>query len=425
MNTAELKSRALYKEYLFEKVEERGAIVPIIVLAVVIIFTLTDYLALGLDSINFRLLAIVPLLCAIAAYLFKAPPKILMGLQQAWLIGGNLMMAGLSFVVFTEYQEIIILKYGTIIGYSIAIYISILISYDQSILWIIIIPLMMVSIGLYFSIELLEWVLMLNLYVVVGVSFILVNTQHKQEYGLFQQKQVMQELNSKLEQFGHIASHDMMSPLGTISTHLGIIERRLAAGEIEKAYKLFPNIRNSVQHMADLLDGILAYSSEPNVKEIHDWVDVSNTLTQVQENIAELIEDSGSNLVIGRNIPEIKGSATRMYQIFHNVILNAVKYRDPNRMQNILVESFREKQEYIIAVHDSGLGIPEHMQERVFAPFERYHIDIPGSGLGLSMIKKHIELHGGSVSLDSTEGVGSSFFLHFPLEICRKPVVHS
>ena len=140
-------------------------------------------------------------------------------------------------------RMISVLKYGTIIGYSIAIYISILISYDQSILWIIIGPLFMLSVALYFTIGSLEWVLMLNLYVVVGLSFVLVNNQYKQEYNLFKQSQVMEELNLKLEQFAHLASHDLMSPLGTISTHLGIVEKRMAAKDYDKALKMFPSIK--------------------------------------------------------------------------------------------------------------------------------------------------------------------------------------
>ena len=174
--------------------------------------------------------------------------------------------------------------------------------------------------------------------------------------------------------------------------------------------------------MADLLEGILAYSKESNIEEVYSWVNLQKVIVQVEDNLSEQLKESKSSVLIGNHLPEVFGSSTRIYQMFHNLLLNAVKYRNPEEDLSILVESFKEQKEYTIVIHDNGLGIPIHMKDRVFDPFERYHLDIPGSGLGLAMVKKHMIQHGGTVHLKSTEGLGSSFFLNFPLEICRNPV---
>lgn len=422
MSKIKATSKSRYREYLLKKVENRGIIVPIIVFGVVTLFTVIDYVSLGLDSILFRSLALVPLMGSIVAYSLNANGKILMFLQQSWLLGGNIMMAGLAYIVFSEHQDDSVLKYGTIVGYSIAIYISILISYDRSILWIIAVPLALSSIGLQFTMQSLEWVLMTNLYVVVGVSFVLVNNQHKQEYYLFKERLVTEELNERLEQFGHIAAHDLRSPLGIISTHIGIVRRRINEGAYDRVNDNFKLIENTVLGMDKLLGDILAYSKDSMDESENEWVDLHSILTRVKENLSELFEEVEGEIDISKDLPSVHGSPARLYQVFYNLILNAIKYRNPKWNLRIIVESYSRQGNTFIQVHDNALGIPESMHKRIFEPFERFHIEVPGSGLGLSMVKKHIELHGGSVSLESSEGKGSSFTIRFPKNIVRARV---
>jgi len=414
----EYKLKALYQESLLKKVEKRGAIVPASLLAVVLLFTSADYLLLGLDSILIRLLVIIPLIASLIAYSLKASPRILHFIQNSWLIGGNLMLAGLCFLVFTEHSDNLVLKYGTILGYSIVIYLSILVSYESSILWIIILPLLLSTISIYLFVGLLEWVLFLNLYSIVIVGFILVKNQQGREFSLFQDRLRIKELNKQLEDFAHITSHDLRSPLGSISTHLDIIERRISQGEYERAIRSFSIIKSSVKHMDKLLEDILSYSKISTKTHEKSWVCTKGILKEVQDNLAEVIEESQAEISVG-DMPNIQGSKTRLYQIFQNLLLNALKYADSSNAPVVLIESFPDGNELVIAFHDNGLGVPQYMADRIFNPFERYHIGEAGSGLGLSMVKKHMELYGGKVSLESTEGVGSSFFLHFPKHLTK------
>ncbi|MDW3651794.1 MAG: HAMP domain-containing sensor histidine kinase [Bacteroidia bacterium] len=423
MSKLESLSKPKYQEYLLEKVADRGIIVPIVVFGVVSLFTIIDYVSLGLDSIYFRSLALIPLLGSILAYSIKASGKVLMFLQQSWLLGGNIMMAGLAYIVFSEHQDDFVLKYGTIVGYSIAIYISILISYDRSILWIIALPLAISSIGLYVSMQSLEWVLMANLYVVVGVSFALVSNQHSQEYSLFKERLVTEELNDRLEQFGHIAAHDLRSPLGIISTHIGIVRRRINEGAYDRVNDNFKLIESTVVNMDKLLGDILAYSRDSMDEAENSWVDLESILMRVKEDLSELFEQAGGEMEISQDLPSIYGSSARMYQVFYNLVLNSIKYRNSKWSLQVIIESYTKQGNAFVLVHDNGLGIPKHLHRKVFEPFERFHLDVPGSGLGLSMVKKHIELHGGFVSLESSEGKGSSFSIQFPKRIVRAKVL--
>ena len=419
MNKDDHNISSLYESYLFDKVKQRGIIVPILILLTVLLFTLVDYLVLALPSFPYRLLAIIPLCISIIAFSFKYSAKTIARIQDMWIWGGNLMMAGLAYLVFKEHGADLVLKYGTLLGYSIAIYISILVVYKSyAILWAIISPLFLASIGIYLFVGEDEWVLLLNLYTVVAVSFFIIHQQHKQEFSLFKSRLHIQDLNKQLDEFAYMISHDLKSPIRSASLQTEVLRRRLEKDDIEESKNRIANIQSTLIRTDQLLDDILNYSRSMLPKELEtEWIDINQLIIKLTSDLSDLINSSHANIQFPKENLLIMGNYTRLYQVFQNLIVNAIKYKYPSRNPNISIDSFQEGNEWILAVHDNGVGVPSYMYERIFNPFERYHTDTEGSGLGLAMVKRHIKFHTGSVSMESEENVGSSFFLHFPLSI--------
>jgi signal transduction histidine kinase len=219
--------------------------------------------------------------------------------------------------------------------------------------------------------------------------------------------------NAELEQFAYVASHDLREPLRMVQSFCGLLQDRYGDKLDERANKYINFAVDGATRMQGLVDDLLEFARVGHSNECFDSVGLDDVVRQALTNLEAAIVESGATIEFDR-LPTVRGDARRLTQVFQNLIGNAIKFRGapPPAIQ---VSACREGEAWRITVADNGIGIdPKHFQ-RLFVVFRRLHSkdEYPGTGIGLALCKRIVELHGGRIWLDSQPGRGTSF--HFCL----------
>lgn len=175
-------------------------------------------------------------------------------------------------------------------------------------------------------------------------------------------------------------------------------------------------IDQSVVRMQQLIDSLLQLSRIGRSKTEFTKVDVRECIDAALENLSAQIEQRGCHIEIADDMPVIYGNESQLVQVFQNLISNAAKF---SRKEDGAIEilSAIDGDQAVISIKDNGIGIEEEFIERVFVPFQRLHSreEYEGSGIGLSIVRKIVELHKGSIEVQSKKGEGSTFSVRFKL----------
>ena len=219
--------------------------------------------------------------------------------------------------------------------------------------------------------------------------------------------------NIELQDFAHVVAHDLKSPVRAIGT----LANWLAADSTEKFDK---TVRENLdlllvraEHMNKMIDGILQYSGlGRNENIIKKQVDLNKLVSRV---IQDVCPDNNISIEVESNLPSITCEEIRLSQIFQNLLDNAIKYLDKPKGQ-IKVGCIDDHDYWRFFVADNGSGIEEKFLDKIFDLFETLHSidDQESVGLGLSLVKKIIEIYGGRIWAESELGDGSTFFFTLP-----------
>ncbi len=217
--------------------------------------------------------------------------------------------------------------------------------------------------------------------------------------------------NRDLERFAYIASHDLKEPLRNIGSYVSLIKRRFQQNEDSKPY--FDFVTEGVGRMYKLLDDLLAYSKIDREDTPHQDLSLNDLLERIEQRLSPEIETSKAKITL-TNLPKIKANEEEMYQLFANLLSNALKFRG-EKAPLIGVDCQETETYYFFSVKDNGIGISEIYHEQIFSVFQRLHSRAvyKGNGIGLSICKKIVERYKGEIWVESTEGQGSTF--HFSL----------
>ncbi len=223
--------------------------------------------------------------------------------------------------------------------------------------------------------------------------------------------------NSDLEQFVYTVSHDLKSPLVNISGFSELLESEEPIRSNARLDDYVKRIIKNSKHMGRLLEDLLNLSRVSYRTIEFDEVGLSLVIERSCAFLQEEIRKSHAQINVKKSTYKIMAQENLLSQVFSNLISNSIKYAKPNVAPEIQI-SFSEKGNSIeVLVHDNGLGIPRDQHEKVFKIFERFHPTIKeGSGVGLAIVKKIVERHGGSISFESEENQGSTFSIFLPLK---------
>lgn len=222
--------------------------------------------------------------------------------------------------------------------------------------------------------------------------------------------------NEDLEQFAHASSHDLQEPLRTISLYAELLARQLKGTVPAQAIKSIETIQDAAGRMLRLIHAFLDFSQAQNAElSLSELVPAANLVKGAVENLKSAIEESGA-IVCYENLPTILVDGVQFTAVFQNLIGNSIKYREASRSPRIDISANREGQSWVFAVRDNGMGFEQAHAEQIFGHFKRLHgQEVPGSGIGLAIVKRIVERHEGHIWAESKPGVGATFYFRLPV----------
>jgi PAS domain S-box-containing protein len=221
--------------------------------------------------------------------------------------------------------------------------------------------------------------------------------------------------NAELEQFAYVASHDLQEPLRMISSYTQLLSRRYGAILDERGREFVDTIVDGSVRMQHQIQDLLALSRVGTRGGEFVETDCAAALEEALESLQLATEESGARVTWG-DLPAVVADRTQLVQLFQNLVGNAIKFHGDDPPQ-VRVEARRSGDVWEIEVRDNGIGIDPLHHERIFALFQRLHgrSHYPGTGMGLTICKRIVERHGGTIRVESQLGRGAGFLFTLPV----------
>lgn len=237
-------------------------------------------------------------------------------------------------------------------------------------------------------------------------------SQKKLNDSLNESNEKLADSNKQLEQFAHMTSHDLKSPLTTIISYSNLLEKTALSklNEEEKTY--FKIIHNNGNNLADMIDDMLVYSKFGSQNLSLKLVDMDLMMKDTLSSLSGLVKENHILIKQLKIFPNIIADEQKLKRIFQNIITNAIKFSDPNKSEKYLQIDYKDVNNYHqYSISDNGIGIPEDCKN-LFEPFTYLNSNTTykGTGMGLAISKKLVEKHGGEIWYESAVGKGTIFY---------------
>ena len=224
--------------------------------------------------------------------------------------------------------------------------------------------------------------------------------------------------NQEIENFIYIISHDLKAPLVSIQGFASIAQSEASAISASSKDAIDRIISNS-KRMSMLLRDLLEFSRVGRMEDDKEDVNMTQLVKDILQELSPEIQKKKAQVKCDSELPMLWGAKKRLYQVFANLIGNAIKYSSSKTAPVISIETRASDNGFHeLCVTDNGIGIPKESQGKVFQIFQRFHPDlsIEGTGVGLSIVKKIVVLNGGAVRCESEVGRGTSFYVKWPMK---------
>jgi signal transduction histidine kinase len=220
--------------------------------------------------------------------------------------------------------------------------------------------------------------------------------------------------NQELDRFAIAVSHDLKTPLITIAGYLGYLEKDMLAGNKERVSKNIGQINDAAKSMGKLVDEILDLSRIGRIHNPPRAVSFEDVVQEALKAAKGLLKANHVQVKVGSGFPIIYCDFTRIVQVVQNLITNAVKFMGKQIDPLIEINAEEKGSEFVFFVRDNGMGIDPKYHEQIFGLFNKLNADTEGLGIGLGIVKRIIEVHGGRIWVESELGKGASFYFTLP-----------
>lgn len=245
-----------------------------------------------------------------------------------------------------------------------------------------------------------------------AVVVTITDVSERKEVELLIQEQLnaLEAKNAEMERFIYTISHDLKSPLITIKGFLDMIEEDVAAGDYSRVANDLKRIDNAANRMQNLLKDLLELSRVGRVVNPSERFSLTVLANETVELLHGILTQRNVRVVVQPNLPCIVADKARFREVFQNLIENASKFMGAQTEPRIEIGMLNDDIEPIYFVRDNGVGIAKEYQERIFGLFDKLDQHSDGTGIGLALVKRIIELHGGRIWVESEPGKGATFF---------------
>jgi PAS domain S-box-containing protein len=252
-------------------------------------------------------------------------------------------------------------------------------------------------------------------FVAIGMD---VTKQRNAEVALRESLAALDDRNRELQDFAFVASHDLQEPLRKIRMFSDRLLSEYAAQLDDRAQQYLKRNMQAATRMQTLIDDLMTYSRVATRGQSFVPVDLNKLVAAIVDDLeARIVSSSGK--VEWTGLPTVKGDATQLRQLFQNLIANALKFRHPQRIPVVRVlanHASKGGSGWLIQVQDNGIGFDMAHAERIFAPFKRLHSrsEFEGTGIGLAIVRRIVERHGGHITARAVPGEGACFTIALP-----------
>lgn len=249
---------------------------------------------------------------------------------------------------------------------------------------------------------------------------------HKQKMAEEQLENIVRERtiqlersNRDLQQFAHVASHDLKEPLRKIRTFSFRLEDEFGSTLAEKAKEYLGKIHSATERMNNMIEGVLTYSKADGAEDIVERVDLNQVIKSIENDLEVLINQRGA-VIQASPLPVIDGANVLMYQLFYNLINNSIKFSKPETPPVVLISATDLMINGIdftqVRLEDNGIGFEQEYAQKIFDTFTRLHSKdkFEGTGLGLSLCKKIVERYKGTIEAFGKKDTGATFIINLP-----------
>ncbi|MCP3958602.1 MAG: hypothetical protein GY719_12185 [bacterium] len=226
--------------------------------------------------------------------------------------------------------------------------------------------------------------------------------------------------NAELERYAYTVSHDLKSPLITIRNFLGVLGQDLERGDHERAKRDIARIHAAAGKMGQLLEELLELSRIGRLVNSPEELALRELAEEACDLVSGAIRERGAKVEVARDLPSVRGDRARLIEVYQNLVENAVKHASGNEAPRIEIGWRRDGAEPVAGdpiffVHDDGIGIEPEYHDKIFGLFERLDPAVEGTGVGLALVKRIVEVHGGRIWVESEgAGRGSTFCFTLP-----------
>lgn len=255
------------------------------------------------------------------------------------------------------------------------------------------------------------------------IAFIRDITKQKlNEIELEGKRKELESSNKELEQFAHVASHDMKEPIRKIKVFGSRIESEFADTLPDKANKYLQKILEAAERLTRMVEGVLNYSMINNNEDSVEAIDFTEIIEQIKNDLELLIQEKNASIQVN-SCNQFQGIRFLIYQLFYNLINNSLKFTRDGIQPEIDItckminrEEFSDRKFIEIILRDNGIGFDQEHAERIFNTFTRLNSKdaYEGTGLGLTLCKNIVERHHGSITAEGKPGEGSVFRIIIP-----------
>jgi PAS domain S-box-containing protein len=221
--------------------------------------------------------------------------------------------------------------------------------------------------------------------------------------------------NEDLQRFAYVSSHDLQEPVRMITSYAQLLSRRYKGKLDADADEFIGFIEQGGKRMHELINDLLEYSRVTTRQQLLVPTDTEAVLADVLENLQLSIKEEGA-AITHDPLPHVKGDAVQLRMVFQNLISNAMKFRKPDIPPKIHISAETDGRMVQFSISDNGIGIEPQYCDRIFVIFQRLHARdaFPGTGIGLAIVKRIVERHGGEIWVESQLDEGSTFYFTLP-----------